>query len=60
MKYKNENRRNQAFSIVQDSEYSEEKAMASNSISILNAADIISFLSIDFNCCEIPYAILSD
>ena len=60
MKYKNENRRNQAFSIVQDSEYSEEKAMASNSISILNAADTINFMQIDFNCCEIPYAILAD
>ena len=34
--------------------------MASNSINILNAANTISFENRNFNCCEIPFANLSD
>ena len=60
MKFKNVERKKEGFSIDKDSEYSLEKATASNSLTILNAANIISFMLIDFNCCEIPYAILSD
>ena len=48
------------FSITEDSKYSQEKATASNTITILNAANIISFTDRDFNGCETPYAIFSD
>ena len=60
MKFKNEERKKEGFSIDKDSELTPERAMASNSITILNAANTISFQRIDFNCIEIPYAILSD
>ena len=60
MKYKNKKRMQEGFSITEDSKYSKEKASASNTISILNAANIISFENRDFNGCETPYAIFSD
>ena len=60
MKYKNKKRMQEGFSITEDSKYSQEKATASNSITILNAANIISFTDWDFNGCETPYAIFSD
>ena len=60
MKYKNEEREKEGFLIDKDSEYSPERAMASNSITILNAANTISFYNRDYNRCEIPNANLSD
>ena len=60
MKFKNEKREKKGFSIDKDSEYSPERAMASNSLTILNAANSLNFMKTDFNNCEIPYAILSD
>ena len=43
MEYKNKKRMQEGFSITEDSKYSQEKATASNTITILNAANIISF-----------------
>ena len=60
MKYKNKKRMQEGFLITEDSKYSQEKATASNTITILNAANIISFTGRDFNNCETPYAIFSD
>ena len=60
MKFKNEEREKGGFSIDKDSELTPERAMASNSITILNAANTILFYERDLNCSEIPYAILSD
>ena len=43
MKYNNEKRMQEGFSITEEYNYSQEKATASNTITILNAANIISF-----------------
>ena len=60
MKFKNEKREKKGFSIDKDSEYSPERAMASNSLTILNAANTLDFYKRNFNNCDIPYANLSD
>ena len=60
MKSKNKEREKEGFSIDKDSELTPERAMASNRITILNAADTLNFWSKDFNYCEIPYANLTD
>ena len=60
MKFKNEEREKEGFSIDKDSELTPERAMASNSLTILNAANSISFCYRDFDRCEIPRANLSD
>ena len=60
MKFENEEREKEGFSIDKDSELTPERAMASNSITILNAANSLNFRGRDFNRCEIPYANLSD
>ena len=60
MKFKNEEREKGGFSIDKDSEFTPERAMASNSLTILNAANILNFMNRNFNNCDIPYANLSD
>ena len=60
MKFINEEREKEGFSIDKDSELTPERAMASDSLTILNAANTISFKRRDFNRCEIPYANLSE
>ena len=60
MKFKNQEREKEGFSIDKDSELTPERAMASNSITILNAANSLDFQNRDFNNCEFPYANLSD
>ena len=58
MKSKNEERKKKGFSIDKDSELTQE--MASNILTILNAAKSLHFNSRNFDNCEIPYANLSD
>ena len=60
MKFKNEERKKEGFSIDKDSELTPERAMASKCITILNAANSLFFLYRNFNNCDIPYANLSD
>ena len=62
MKYKNEEREKEGFLKDKDSEFTQEKAMASNRLTILNAANSIFDFEKprNFNHCEVPYAILSD
>ena len=62
MKFKKEEREEEGFSIDKDFELTPEKAMASNSLTILNAADSIfdSEKPRNFNHCEVPYANFSD
>ena len=60
MKYKNEEREKEGFTIDKVSEFTQKKAIASNSITILNAANTISFKDRKFDYCDIPNANLSD
>ena len=48
------------FSIENDKDYTKDRALASNTLTILNAAGDNIFKGVNFDCCEIPHAILSD
>ena len=60
MKFENEEREKGGFLIDKDSELTPERAMASNSLTILNADNTLNFMKRNFNNCDIPYANLSD